>query len=231
MPKQIITLIGLIISLGVIALGTALIALPTLLQSLAVDAETTAVASGNDAYQLQVDQLSEEQARQTEIDASVAALRAQLPGTPQLDDIFEIVGTAATASGVTLTSITAGDSVPFALRTSPTDTSGQAAEGTTPAPTPAPTSSEAPADASADGTTSTGTGEGQSATPTDSGVGRRQVDFSIQVTSPDMSRATAFLDALRAGPRLFSSITTSSTTSGEGVQLLITGLTYLDAGS
>jgi hypothetical protein len=227
MPKQIITIIGLIISLGVIALGTALIALPTFLQSLAVDAETTAVASGNDAYQLQVDELSEEQARQGEIDASVAALRAQLPGTPQLDDIFEIVGTAATASGVTLTSITAGDSVPFTLRTSPTDTSGQEAEGAD----PAPTSSEEPEDAAADAPTSTDAGDVQPATPTDSGVGRRQVDFSIQITASDMNRATAFLDALRAGPRLFSSITTSSTTSGEGVQLLITGLTYLDAGS
>ena len=60
-------------------------------------------------------------------------------------------------------------------------------------------------------------------------TGRQQVDFAIRATAADMAQATAFLDALR-GPRLLSSITATSTQTGEGtVDLQMSALTYVDA--
>ena len=45
-----------------------------------------------------------------------------------------------------------------------------------------------------------------------------------------MAQATAFLDALRAGPRLLSSVIATSTQSGAGdVDIQISALTYVDA--
>ena len=77
-------------------------------------------ASTNDLYQSQVDHLREEEARQGDIDASVAGLRAQLPATGQLDDVFEIVARAATATGVTLQAVSGrGTPAGFVTRTSP----------------------------------------------------------------------------------------------------------------
>jgi hypothetical protein len=225
MPKQLITVIGLVVSLGIIALGVVLVAVPMLLSSFAVDSQTASVAASNDVYQAQVDGLEEQEARQEEIDASVAVLRSQIPITAQLDDVFEVVANAAGASGVTITSVTAGESAAFLVRSGATDpaddpTAADAAAQTDATPSPDP--SATPADGSS------GTDAG--ATPTDvAPTGRQQVDFSIQVKATDMNQVTAFLDALRSGTRLFSSVTALSTTSGEGIEVQVDGLTFVDA--
>ena len=45
-----------------------------------------------------------------------------------------------------------------------------------------------------------------------------------------MAAATAFLDALRAGPRLLSSITATTADTGEGgIMVQISALTYVDS--
>ncbi len=63
-----------------------------------------------------------------------------------------------------------------------------------------------------------------------SATGRQQVDFEIQATADDMAQATAFLDALRSGPRLLSSISAIATGAPAGtVDVQISALTYLDA--
>ena len=58
MPKQLVTVIGLIVSLGVIALGVFLVAMPLYFQVVDVDAQTATVASTNALYQAQVDSLT-----------------------------------------------------------------------------------------------------------------------------------------------------------------------------
>ena len=123
MPKQLITVIGLAVSLGVVAVAVALVALPMWVQALGVDAQTATVAQTNALYQTQVDTLLVEQERQDEIDASVAALRAEIPATNQLDDVFEVIGRAAAQSGVTISSATAGETVAFTERTAATSIS------------------------------------------------------------------------------------------------------------
>lgn len=228
MPKHLVTAIGLVVSLGVIALGVFLVALPLYFQAVSVDAQTATVASTNALYQAQVDSLRAEQENLDAINANVADLRSQIPASAQLDDVFEVVGRAAEASGVALTAVTAGEQVIFVARTGAVDDESVTAA---PAPEPSPT---AEADASATG----GTGAADSGTPnaiTDPSAapvtsGRQQVDFVISVTAADLGQVTAFLDALRAGPRLLSSITATSNQTGEGTfGMQITALTYLDA--
>ncbi|MBW9094076.1 type 4a pilus biogenesis protein PilO [Microbacterium jejuense] len=218
MPKHLVTAIGLIVSLGVIALGVFLVALPLYFQAVGVDAQTATVANTNTIYQAQVDSLTEQQQNLDQINADVAQLRAQIPADGQLDDVFEVVGRAAEDTGVQLTAVTAGEQVAFVARTGVEDPDAAA----TPAPEPTPAATDAAAD-------TTATGDAATPAPPTATDSRQQVDFTISATAGDMAQATAFLDALRAGPRLLSSITATSTQSGEGtVALQITALTYVD---
>jgi hypothetical protein len=222
MSKRIVTAIGLIVSLGVIALAVFLVASPLYVQAVAVDAQTATVAQSNSVYQAQVDSLHQQKQNIDQINASVTALRSQIPSTGKLDDVFEVVGHAASASGVALTTVTAGDQVVFVARTAATDEQATV-PAPAPAPTPAPSSTQA-ADAPATPAPDAGSGGTAAAS------GRQQVDFAIQASAVDMAQATAFLDALRAGPRLLSSITASTTQSGEGtVDIQVSALTYVDA--
>ncbi len=220
MPKQLVTVLGLVVSLGVIALGVFLVALPLYFQAVGVDAQTATVANTNAIYQAQVDNLTAEAENLDQINADVAGLRSQIPATGQLDDVFEVVARAAEASGVSLTAITAGEQVAFTARTGATE--GDAA-AVAPAPAPTPEATE--------GATDTTTGTTDAAAPVDPVVtaGRQQVDFVISATAADMAQATAFLDALRAGPRLLNSITATTTQSGEGTfDVQISALTFVD---
>ena len=220
MPKHIVTAIGLIVSLGVIALGVFLVAMPLYFQAVSVDGQTATVASTNALYQAQVDELTAQQENLGEIEANVAGLRAQIPATGQLDDVFEVVARAAEASGVQITSVTAGEQVAYATRTGATEGDPAAV------PAPAPEATEAATDATA----GTSTDAAAPAPDAGAGAGRQQGDFVISATAVDMEQATAFLDALRAGPRLLSSVTATMTQSGEGtVDIQVSALTFVDA--
>ncbi|MGU3643976.1 hypothetical protein ACLBXX_03355 [Microbacterium sp. C23T] len=216
MPKHIVTAIGLVVSLGVIALGVFLVALPLYFQAVAVDGQTATVASTNELYQAQVDTLTAQQENLDEINANVGALRSQIPANGQLDDVFEVVGHAAEASGVLITAVTAGEQVGYTPRTGASSDDAVAAD-----PTPA-----AEADAAANTSAVTPT-----APTTDAAsAGRQQVDFVISATAADIAQATVFLDALRAGPRLLNSVTaTMGPSGGGGIDVQISALTYVDA--
>ncbi|MDR7185780.1 Tfp pilus assembly protein PilO [Microbacterium trichothecenolyticum] len=219
MPKHIVTAIGLIVSLGVIALGVFLVAMPLYFQAVAVDGQTATVASTNALYQSQVDELTVQQENLDQINADVADLRAQIPSSGQLDDVFEVVGHAAEASGVQIGSVTAGAQVAYATRSGAIEGDAAAA---VPAPAPEAT------DAATDTTTGTAT-DAAPAPDLAAGAGRQQVDFTIAATATDMEQATAFVDALRAGPRLLNSMAVTMTQSGEGtVDITVTALTYVD---
>ena len=223
MPKQLINVIGIVVSLAVIALGVFLVAVPMYLQSLDVAGQTATVQTTNQLYQAEVDRLSAEQERQAEIDASVASLRAQLPETAKLDDVFEIVASAATATGVSIQAVTAGSAADFVPRTDPTVGEG-APVAEAPAETPA---AETPAvdDGAADPS-----GDASAGDAPPRAAGRQQIDFTISVLAADISQVTAFLDALRSGPRLLSSVTATSNRTGEGAyELQMSALTFVDA--
>lgn len=231
MPKQIITIIGLILSLGIVALGIAVVAVPLYTQSVATDSQTATVASSNAVYQSQIDHLTAEDQRIDEINASVASLQKQIPATDRFDDVFEVVAKAADSSGVVLQSITVGDKVIFVQRTAATE-SGQpdAASGGAQAPAGDATGTSgdaATSDAATNGdTTGAGTTDDTAAQPA---TGRQQVDFTIVVTAAEMKQASAFLDALRKGPRLLSSISATTAQTGTAIDVQVGALAFVDS--
>ena len=217
MSKSLITLIGVVVSIAVIALGFFLVALPIWVESVSVDAQTQTVQTTNALYQSQVDTLQEQEDNLAAINEEVSGLRTQIPASGQLDDVFEVIGRAAEASGASILSITAGETTAFVVRTGIED------DGVVEAPpaeaTPAPDASATPEAGAAD----------DAGTPVVAAPGRQQVDFAITVTAPNMDQATAFLDALRAGPRLLSSVTATASDNGEGgVALQVSALTFVD---
>lgn len=219
MPKHLVTAIGLILSLGVIALGVVLVAMPLYFQAVAVDAQTATVADTNAVYQTQIETLREQQENLDEIDGRVAELRGQIPATARLDDVFEVVGRAAGASGVTLTSVVAGQEASFAPRTGTVIQDAAAPSDAAVQPSPE-SDQEAPQS------------EGTEPPIADQApvTGRLQVEFVIEADAGDMAQATAFLDALRAGPRLLNSMTATTNQTGEGtVSVQLTALTYVDS--
>lgn len=223
MPKHLVTAIGLIVSLGVIALGVFLVAMPLYFQAVAVDAQTATVASTNALYQAQVDELTAQQENIDEITENVAGLRSQIPATGQYDDVFEVVGNAAAASGVAITSVTAGEQVVYTTRTGATEGDPAAA-----AAAPAPEATDAATDPNT-ATDPSATDANVAPAPDAVAAGRQQVDFVISATAADMAQATAFVDALRTGPRLLNSMSVTMTQSGEGtVDVQITALSYID---
>lgn len=219
MSKGLITLIGLVVSLGVIALGIFVVALPIYLQSVAVSAQTATTAGTNALYQTQLDNLRAEQENLEEVTESVAALRAQIPATAQLDDVFEVIGRAAGTAGVAIVSITAGERVPYETRSAEDlgQPVGLDVSGTPGEPDPAAT----------DGGEGSGVPEPEVPETAAGESGRMEIDFAIQVTADDMAKVTAFLDALRAGPRLVNPVATVATSNGEGsITVQVTALTY-----
>jgi hypothetical protein len=245
MPKQIINLIGILVSVAILALGIFLVAMPLVTQGLAVTAQTQQVAQTNVLYQAQVDALNKAKANKAQTDAAVAALRSQIPATPQLDQVFDLVARASLTSQATITAVTAGTAAPFASRT---DAAPLTDQKTAPAPSPSPTSAAGGAIGSAQqaagaanaqsnatnqasgatGGSSGATGGSSAATGSGSGQTRTQIDFTIAVTAKDMNQVTAFLDALRAGPRLLSNITSTVKQGGSDIEVDVTALTYVD---
>ncbi|WP_203579194.1 hypothetical protein [Microbacterium hibisci] len=222
MPKHLVTAIGLIVSLGVIALGVFLVALPLYLQAVSVDGQTATVANTNAIYQAQLDSLTAEQENLDAINANVAQLRSQIPASAHFDDVFEVVGRAAEASGVAIAAVTAGEQVAYVTRAGATEGEAAVAE-----PAPAPEATDAATDPATD--PAAGTPPETPAPDAEGAVGRQQADFVISATATDMAQATAFVDALRAGPRLLNSMSVTMTQSGDGaVDVQISALTYID---
>lgn len=225
MPRSLINLLGIVVTLAVLAMGILLVAMPIAFQALAVVGQTATVASTNTVYQAQVDHLREEEARLGEIQASVAGLHTQITPANDLDDVFEVIARAAEVSGATLTAVTAGDPLPFAERTSPTALDEVASAA---APDPTATPNDAAPAASTEGTaapdaTPGGAASAEAPTPT----GRTQVDFTIEVTAQQFGEVVRFLDELRAGPRLLSAIQTTVAPSAGGYDVKMTALTYV----
>jgi TolA-binding protein len=226
MSKSLINILGAVVCVGLLVLGVVLLVVPQVGQAQTVAAQTAVVDQTNDLYQVQVDALREAEQRFDEIQASVADLRAEIPETNRLDDVFELIAEAATAANSTIVSITAGEATEYVERTE------ALAIGEVPE---APAEPEAPAageestgdtttDATSDGAD---TGEATTAPQPAPTSGAVQVDFVVSVTATQFSDVVRFLDALRAGPRLFSTIDTVVNPNGPAFTVNLTGLTFV----
>ncbi|WP_409048540.1 hypothetical protein AB2L57_08195 [Microbacterium sp. HA-8] len=223
-PKQFINLIGAILVIAVIVAGILLLAVPLFVNASQTGESAQSVAASNAAYAVRVATLEAESERLDEIESDLAELRAEIPAASDLDDVFELVATAAQQAGVTVVSATASTSEPWAARTAAVSTDAAVAPD-------APADAQAPADgttdAAASGTETSETAGG--AASTDSG--RVQVPFTIIVEAADPDAAARFLDALAQGPRLIAVVQSSLVDDAESPRLTVNALTFVQPGA
>lgn len=224
MPRSVINLIGVVVTIGVLLLALFLVAMPIAFQALGVVGQTVTVANTNAIYQAEVDALREEEARLDEVEASVAGLHTQITPANELDDVFELVAKSAESSGVSIVSIAAGEQIAFVERTSATSADELVQ------PSAAPTQDQATNDATATPAPSDGNAAGTPNGVTDAAtppIGRTQIDFSVTVTASELDQVVQFLDGLRAGPRLLGQIQSTVSPTGTGFDVILTALTFV----
>ena len=90
-PRQMINLIGIVLVVGILVAGIALIALPPYGSAQAIDVDTRNVAQTNQLYQVRVTSLSEAAEHMDELTADVTQLRLQIPASSHLDDVVQRV--------------------------------------------------------------------------------------------------------------------------------------------
>lgn len=231
MTKQLITLIGILVSAAVIVAAVLLGVVPLIGGAFSADSQRRQVETTNAAYETQIRTLTEQKKDLADIQAAVAQLRAQIPEKELLNEVFERISRAATSAGVTATAASRGDLAPYAPRTGTDD---DAASAPAPSTTP-PADSAAPIDqaegvAGQAGANAAGTGAGPgtpAATAPPAAPARGQVQVSIDVDASDIAKAFEFLDGLRAGPRAIAIDTVSTTPSVDGYKMKITAIAFL----
>ncbi|OZB86434.1 MAG: hypothetical protein B7X41_14075, partial [Microbacterium sp. 14-71-5] len=193
-------------------------------------------------------ELKKQKQRKSEIDASVEALQKQIPASPELDQVFDIIATSAQAAGVTLTSATRGELAAFAPRSAPVPAgpdaaAQQKAAQVAPQPTPQPTASgpvgdaknvATQADVNAAKTSQAGSGTtaqgGTSASAPAAGsvaATRQQIPVAVIASVPDAAAAQAFLDGLRSSSRLLAVNKATLTPGSIGLEIHVDLLAFL----
>lgn len=234
-PKQLINLLGAVVVIGVVVAGVCLIALPMYGASQTTDAQARTVAQTNDVYEIQVQRLSADKQRMTEITAGLAELRREIAAIPKLDDVHEIILAAADDTGATITSVVAAEREPWAPIVPGAEDGGAEAPavgaeapaaGATP-PADAPTAAaepgaDAPAGAATGGPADTAP---EASAPADAEASpQQQIPLTITVELADATQAAAFIDALGRGPRLLSP---TNGTLTDGTTLVVSALAFI----
>lgn len=200
--KQFVTLIGAVLAVGILAAGVFLIALPLAGQASATTTDADMVAQTNLGYETQIAGLRESEADLAEIEASVAELQREIPAEPRLDDIFEIVATAANTAGVSIVTASIGDTTAWTPRAALTSDSLVFTDGASDSSDPAVTDGATETgDATTDETTTDGSVTDGATPPTEPKV---QIGFTVTLISPSPAQAQLFIDALGDGNRLVS---------------------------
>ena len=237
MTKQLITLIGALISAAVIVAAVLVGVVPLIGGVVSADSQREQVAATNAGFEKQIASLTTQKANLADIQGAVTQLRGQIPEQQLLNQVFERISRAATDAGVTVTDASRGDLETFVARTGSKDAAAATA-APAPAPTPTPTTGT-PIDA-AKGTAgqananAAATDAANGATPTTGAPDpaastRQQVQLSIRISAPDIASTFAFLDGLRAGPRAIAIDTATTTESGGAFEMQITAIAFLQS--
>jgi hypothetical protein len=200
--KQFVNLIGAVLAVGILAAGVLLIAVPLAGQAAATTTDADMVAQTNLGYEAQIAGLRDSEADLAEIEASVAELQREIPAEPRLDDIFEIVATAANTAGVSIVTASIGDSTAWTPRAALTSDSLVFTDGSSDSSDPAVTDgvTETPVDgAVTDETATDGAASDNATAPTEPKV---QIGFTVTLIAPSPAQAQLFIDALGDGNRL-----------------------------
>ena len=225
MSRSIINILGVVATLGVLALGILLVAMPLGFQALGVFGQTATVLGTNTSYQAQIDALREEEEHLDETQASVAGLQTQITPANELDDVFEVIAQGGRGDG-------RHDHVGHGRRARRLRRAHVARRRSA-------RSSRPPPQPPAPRTRPTRRRPTRRRMPRrrmlrpprrmrpPASTGRTQVDFTIAVTAGDLDQVTAFLDALRGGPRLLGQVQTTVTSTGTGFDVTVTALTFV----
>lgn len=237
MTKQLITLIGALISAAVIVVAVLVGVVPLIGGVVSADSQREQVAATNAGFEKQIASLTTQKAHLTDIQGAVTQLRGQIPEQQLLNQVFERISRAATDAGVTVTDASRGDLETFAARTGAKDAAAATA-APAPAPTPTPTTGT-PIDAAKDtagqaNANAAATDAASGATPATGAPApaastRQQVQLSIRISAPDIASTFAFLDGLRAGPRAIAIDTATTTESGGTFEMQITAIAFLQS--
>lgn len=229
MGKQLVNVLGLVVVAAILVAGTVLIGLPMITQSFATNAQAQAVDQSNMQTAAKVTALQSEKKDISALTSQVNALQEQIPSTNKQDDVFEAVASAAAATGVTVKSVKAYDTVAWQARTTVESTDASAADASgsgsgatqgsvaTPAPTPAPTSTPSPS----------GSSTPPPAPTTSASSAQEQIPFEIIVYVPDAASAAAFIDALGKGPRLLGIVHAALDRPQETLELTVNALAFV----
>lgn len=230
MTKQLITLIGVLISAAVLVIAVIVGVVPLVGGVFGAYGQTVMVAATNAGFEQQIDALEAEQERIEEIDAAVAELRAQIPAAENLNEVFERISRAEQDSGTQVVSVTRGDLEPFQVRSGVEDgsESPESNAAGTPSSDGATTPPEKPIDATDQAASdAAGPPDDQPAGAAADEVRRLQVELSITIRATDTAAAVAFIDGLRAGPRAIAIDKVAVTGIPGSLDVQITALAFI----
>lgn len=226
MTRQLINLIGGLVTVLVLVAGVLLIGLPMYSGSKTADGEADDVARSNDTQQTVIDGLRAQQAKFDQLEAEVSQLRQQIATEPRVDDILALAIAGAAEHGGTIDSLAATEAEPFAVRTAE-----QGVDGAAPEPVSAAASGGVASDGSAPPAEETA-GAAASAAPTSepaaSETDQQQVKVTLGVTVPSVEAATAIVDSLRRGPRVVAITKATTTTEDESIKLSVEMLVFVN---
>lgn len=229
MTKQLITLIGALVSLLVVVVAVMLGVVPLVSGALAAYGQRQQVASTNAAYETQIDALTDQLQRLDEVEDSVALLRTGIPQTALLNEVFERISLSEAAAGVRVESVTTADPTPYTARTGTREDPASAAAQPAPAQAKGAADPTTPIDATQEAAgqvpgAAAGSPDGASVAST-----RRQIELSVRVTASDMPSVFVFLDGLRAGPRAIAIDQVTVTGSPGSFDVQITAFTFIQS--
>lgn len=106
--------IGVALGIGaIVLLGWFLGISPALTQGSAAAAQTQQVSDQNAMLRASGDKLKAQFAKLPQLNSQLTALQAEVPGSPALDGFLDQLQGLAQLSGVTISSFTAGEAVPY----------------------------------------------------------------------------------------------------------------------
>ncbi len=192
--------IGVVLGIGaIVLLGWFLGISPVLTQGSAAAAQTQQVSDQNAALRASGDKLKAQFAKLPQLNSQLTALQAEVPGSAALDGFLDQLQGLAQLSGVTISSFTAGEAVPYggtaaAAAVPLLKPTGTSTASPTASPTPNPTPSAA---------VSTATGTSTVTQPSASLRGRL---FTVPLTlgiNGSKEQVMAFTNASQLNARFF----------------------------
>lgn len=233
--RRLINLAGTLLVVIALAVGTMLTAVPIHLESDVLNAQKRDVASSNQLLQTQIGGLHAKEAELPQLEQELGDLHQQLPGTPHLDDVSQLVVKAADKAGAHILSIEFSDYEAFVARDLATVIERLPKTATNVARSePEDKSDTTDKVASQDKDANQEKNETSTAEPVSTKkpadpatASQLQFPVTIKILTTEQSSAIRFLDELRVGPRLLQIDDVTAKTDDKGLELTVKGLVFV----